>query len=421
MASLFRPEAIEGRRQAWLGGIHLARPVPLTVLTWVTLVVALVVFGFLAAGHYTRKARVTGYLVPDRGVIRLQPPASATVVERHAVEGQPVRAGDVLFVLSIDRSTSGGDTQAAVRQSLDRRTRSLRDAADQQEQLLAEQRSALTQRVADMQRELSQIDAEAALQREREALSQQALTRLQSLQAEHFVSPAQVQAKTEELLGLQAQLRALERQRATQLRDISALQAQSRELPLKTRARQGEIERDMAALAQASAESDARDRIVVRAPQDGVLSAVMADPGQSVSPGVPLASLLPADAQLQAQLFAPSSAVGFVRPQQAVLLRYQAFPYQKFGHQSGQVVQVSRTPLLSSELSALPLPGAAASAPDAEPLYRITVKLDQQTVSAYGRAQALAPGMQIEADVLLDRRSLLEWIFEPLFSLAGRV
>jgi membrane fusion protein len=99
-----------------------------------------------------------------------------------------------------------------------------------------------------------------------------------------------------------------------------------------------------------------------------------------------------------------------------VVLRYQAYPYQKFGHQPGKVLQVSKTPLQASELSGLPLAGAAN-----EPLYRITVALEQQAVLAYGREQPLAAGMQLEADVLLDRRRLIEWIFEPLIGVAGRV
>jgi membrane fusion protein len=420
MASIFRPEAIEGRRQGWLGPIQLVRPVSLSVLTAGVLLVAVGVGAFLGTGQYTRKARVHGVLVPDHGVIRLLPPLAATVAERRVTEGQAVREGDVLFVLAVDRSTANGDTQAAVQQSLSARTRSLHDAAQQQSQLDAEQRAALQQRVADMQRELTQIDGEAELHRQRLALAQQALARLQSLQAEHFVAQAQVQAKHEELLALQAQLRALERQRATQEREIATLQAQVRELPLRAGARQGEIERDIASLAQASAESSAKERLLVRAPRDGVVSAVLADPGQSVTPAMPLASLLPAGAQLQAQLFAPSSAVGFVRPQQPVLLRYEAFPYQKFGHQAGQVLQVSRTPLQASELAAVPIAGAASAA-DGEPLYRITVALQRQSVDAYGQAQPLTAGMQIEADVLLERRSLIEWIFEPLLGLAGKM
>jgi membrane fusion protein len=201
------------------------------------------------------------------------------------------------------------------------------------------------------------------------------------------------------------------------LREIGTLEAQRRELPLKGQAQRGEIDRDLAQLAQQTAERDAQQRIVVRASQDGVISAVLAEPGQSVSPASALASLVPAHSQLQAHLFAPSSAVGFVHASQSVLLRYQAFPYQKFGHQVGQVVQVSRSPLQAAELASLPLQGGASN----EPLYRITVALDQQTVAAYGQPQALSPGMQIEGDVQLDRRRLIEWIFEPVLGLAGKV
>ncbi|WP_372526465.1 HlyD family secretion protein [Piscinibacter sp.] len=421
MASLFRPEVIEGRQQAWLGSIQLVRPVPLAVLTALVVITAFAVGGFLVEGRYTRKAHIAGVLVPDRGVLRLLPPQSGTVIESHVVEGRAVRRGDVLFVLSADRTTLSGDTQAAVQASLAARGRSLQDASRQKTQLQQAQRSALDRQIDDMHRELAQMDAEAQLQQQRLTLVQQALAQLESLKSDNFVSSAQVRAKTEEVLGVQAQLQALSRQRAAHLREIGTLESQRRELPLRTQAAIGEIERDLASLAQESAETEAKQRIVIRAPQDGIVTAVLAEPGHSVSPAAALASLLPADAKLQAQLFAPSSAVGFVRAHQAVQLRYQAFPYQKFGHHAGQVLQVSRTPLQAAELAGLPLPEWLKSTPGAEPLYRITVTLDQQAVQAYGQAQPLAAGMQLEADVLLDRRRLIEWIFEPLLSVTGRV
>ena len=64
--------------------------------------------------------------------------------------------------------------------------------------------------------------------------------------------------------------------------------------------------------------------------------------------------------------------------------------------------------------------GLAAPRPG-EPMYRITVALALPHVMAYGRPQPLAAGMQLEADVLLERRRLVEWLFEPLLGLAGRL
>jgi membrane fusion protein len=417
MASLFRPEVLDTRHREWLGSVQLTRPVSLYVLTVLVVVVACMVAAFLVVGEYTRKARVGGYLVPDRGVIRLAAPQAATILESHASEGQSVRRGDVLFVLGVGQASASGDTQEAVRSTLVARERSLQGAARRQAELEQTRVAALDRQIEGMQRELSSMAGEAAIQTERLRLAEQSLAELEALHRQNFVSSAQIQHKSEEVLGVKAQIQTLERQRAAQGREIAALQAQRHEVPLQAQAVQGEIDRDLAALAQQTAENAARQRLVVRAPEDGVLTGVLGGAGQSVASAGALATLVPADTRLEAQLFAPSSAIGFVRPDQPVLLRYEAFPYQKFGHQTGRVLQVSRSPLPAPELAALPFLHGAGR----EPLYRITVALDRQDVRAYGKAQPLAPGMQLEADVQLDRRRLIEWIFEPVLGMAGRV
>ncbi len=54
-------------------------------------------------------------------------------------------------------------------------------------------------------------------------------------------------------------------------------------------------------------------------------------------------------------------------------------------------------------------------------LYRVLVSLDQQGVLAYGRMEPLRPGMQLEADIMGERRKLYEWLLEPLYSVSGRL
>lgn len=417
MSSLFRHEVLENRQRDWLGSIQLTRPLSLHLLTGLALAVAVAVIAYLVLGEYTRKARVTGLLVPDKGVIRLVAPRAGTVLEAHVAEGGLVRQGEVLYVLSVEQSTLAGDTDAVV-QSLSARERSLHDASQEQLELERQRLAATDREIEAMRHELGQMDAETRLQSQRLVLAEQAEKRLESLRGENFISAAQVQTKTEEVLGLRAQIQSLQRQRAGHLRELEQLQARRREIPLQVRAQRGEIDRSIAELAQQAAENEARRRIVVRAPQDGMVTGVLAQAGQAVTPAMALASLLPANAKLQAHLFAPSSAVGFLRADQPVLLRYQAFPHQKFGQQAGQVVQVSRSPLQPSELAGLAQASGGAAG---EALYRITVALDRQSVAAYGKPQALVPGMQLEADVLLDRRRLIEWIFEPVLGLAGRV
>ena len=417
MVNLFRPEVLESRRASWVGEIQLIQPLSLTVLTGAVVAAALTLGAFLAFGEYTRKVRVSGLLVPDRGVIRLVAPQEAQVLERRVSEGERVRAGEVLFVLSLDRAAASGDTEAAVQRSLAAREASLDKAALQQQSLHDSQSTALLRRLADMQREQAALDAEMALAMQRVALAEQSRARTESLRNDNFVSNAQVQAKTEELLGLQAQRQALERQRGAHARDMAALEAQRRDLPLENARKLGEIERERAELAQRGAESESRRSLVVRAPQDGVVSGVIAQPGQTVTPGVALASLVPQDAKLQAHLYAPSSAVGFLKAEQSVLLRYDAFPYQKYGAQAGRIEQVSLAPLSASELAGLALPSVTAR----EPMYRIAVTLARQDIPAGADVRPLVPGMQLEADVPIERRRLVEWLFAPVLGVAGRV
>jgi membrane fusion protein len=421
MTSLFRPEVAEAQRQTWLGQVQLVRPLSLTVFTVGVLCMLVLVLAFLFFGEYTRKARIGGVLVPDLGVIRLVPPVPGRVLERHIQEGQSVRAGEVMFVLALEGSTLSTDVQARVQRSLEGRQRSLEEAARQQALLAEGEMLSLQRRLDEMKREQNQIEAEATLHRQRLALAQQSLERLESLSREQFISSAQVQTKKEEVIGLQAQAQALQRQSATLARDRAALEGERRGLPVQLKSRQGAIERELAALSREAAEQDAVRQIVVRAPQDGTVSSVLAEPGQSVSPASALASLIPSGAQLQAHLFAPSGAVGFVRPQQEVRLRFEAFPYQKFGHQSGHVLQVSRTPLAAPELAGLALPGPTSADGVAEPMFRITVAMDQPGLHAFGTTQPLVAGMRMQADVLLERRRLIEWLFAPVLGLTGRL
>ncbi|HET9822143.1 MAG TPA: HlyD family efflux transporter periplasmic adaptor subunit [Burkholderiaceae bacterium] len=416
MVNLFRPEALESQRDSWLGEIQLVRPVS---LAWLTsgVVLAVAAFGVaLAFGEYTRKVRVAGVLVPDRGVVRLAAPQDGMLADARIAEGASVRAGDVLFVLSLDRSAAAGDTQLTVQRTLGERQRSLRNSESQQQQLLEAQQAALARRVADLQRDLAVIDGEASVLAQRIALAADTLARYESLQRDNFVSQAQVQAKAEDVLGLKAQAQALQRQRGAIAREIGTAQAQQRELPLQHAARHGEIERERSELEQLDAESEARRRLVVRAPFDGVVSTLSAQPGQMVSPTVPLATLVPSGSRLQAHLYAPSSAVGFLRSEQPVLLRYEAFPYQKFGLQHGRIASVSLTPMNAQELAAQPWAAAAR-----EPMYRIAVTLERQDMSTSAGSRALVPGMQLEADVPIERRRLGEWLFAPVLGLAQRL
>ncbi|MCY1558531.1 hypothetical protein D9M68_954740 [compost metagenome] len=76
--------------------------------------------------------------------------------------------------------------------------------------------------------------------------------------------------------------------------------------------------------------------------------------------------------------------------------------------------RISRSALGAGEPGVL-----TGSARQGEPFYRVTVALAAQAVTAYGKPEPLKPGMLLEADILGEKRRLIEWVFEPLYSLKG--
>jgi hypothetical protein len=112
---------------------------------------------------------------------------------------------------------------------------------------------------------------------------------------------------------------------------------------------------------------------------------------------------------------------GFIEPGQAVKLRYAAYPYQKFGQHQGTVTSVDKVPYAPQELPpqvVAALQSASQATPEAT--YRITVQLAQQTIDAYGKPQALKPGMLVEADIIQRTQRIVEWILDPLLGFAKR-
>lgn len=409
----FRKEASKPRED--VGTIILIRPIRFAVYALGATLIAAALCGLLIFASYTKKARVTGQLHPQEGVLRLHAREVATVRERRVQEGAQVRRGDVLFVLVAERvSASGADADLGVADSIAERRAALAREAAARRTVLSQERLDLLSRVTAARRQLDQVQTELALQTARTQLAREATARQRQLVQQGFVSATAVESKEAELLAERAREVALQRAAQSAENDIAALEAALRQLSPREAADEAATARQLAALDQEAGEHSARREFAVRAPQDGVVTSIQAHVGQTVSPSVPLATVVPAGSALQAHLYVPSRAVGFIEPGRPVLVRYQAFPYQKFGQYEATVESVARAALSAQELSALGLPGSADS------LYRVIVKLDTQHVLAYGQPQPLQAGMQLEADVLMDRRRLIEWVFEPIFSLTRR-
>jgi membrane fusion protein len=412
--TLFRPEVIAARQEQTLGSVLLVQPVSATVLTLAALLFSIGLVVLLVRGEYTRKAHVAGYLVPTHGLIKVYSRETGTIIQRNVTEGQQVAKGDPLFVISMERGSSDTrEAQATAIAKLRERRGSLDVELVQQDEIAHIETQGLQTRIVAMQSELAQIERELVTQDKRVASSQKILEMYRQIFARSLGSAEQVEEKQKDLLEQQGKLEALQRDRMGISRELETVQSQVSASEVKALTQHAAVERSISTLDQELTEYESRRTFVVQAPADGTATAVLTEVGQTANPTQPLVSLLPAGAGLQAHLFVPSHSIGFVADGQAVALRYQAFPYQRFGSYGGHITEISRTLIMPTETTLpIPLP---------EPAYRIVVKLDSQAASAYGQEFPLQSGMILDANISIERRKLYQWLLDPIYSLRGRL
>ncbi|MDG2525890.1 HlyD family efflux transporter periplasmic adaptor subunit [Stenotrophomonas sp. HITSZ_GD] len=414
---LFREEVLAARRDTWLGGIALARPLSSHALVLLAVAAALAIVLFLSLGTYTRRSNVIGQLVPVRGAVTVVAPVAGVVAQLNAEEGGRVRAGQALLRLDMPLATgAGADAIATLASRLADRRAGLESAEQAREEVLDTQARGLRAQREAMHREQAQVEEEIRVREDALALAQQSLARLQALHVGRYVSAAQVEQQQAAVLDQAAQLQAMRRTAASGTRALAQLAQALAELPGQRLSARADLRHALAQLAQEQVETEARGAQAITATVEGIVANQLVKAGQAVQAGQPLLMLVPADATLEAELWVPSRSIGFIAPGDNVMLRYQAYPYQKFGHQRGVVRRVGRNALGHRELQLSALGGNAS-----EPYYRVVVALARQHVTAYGKAEPLHPGMLLEADILGERRRLIEWIFEPLYTLTGRV
>ncbi len=417
---LFREEALAERHTQWLGTVLLVPRMSQTVFSVVGAVASAAVVGLLWFGSYTRTSHVGGWLVPQEGLVQVFAPQGGVVTSIKVGEGSEVAVGDPLLVLSAEvQSTTRGATQMEIARLLTERRSSLDAELQRREQLQTQQARSLSARLVAVRAELAQLDSNIVLQRSRASLATQSQARERELRRQGFNSVETLQAAEERSIEQVSRLGELKGNKISLQRDSLALRADLEGLPLRAAADVAEIEREIAAVDQELSEAESRREIVVPAPAAGIVTTIQADLGGRPDPGVPLMSIVPAGSRMEAHLFASSRAIGFLRAGQRVRLRYHAYPYQKFGHYEGELASISGTPVNPGEMPAqlARLTGVVGTG---EPVYRLVVRPAQQTVTVYGRPVTLQPGMQLDADVLIERRRLIEWVLDPVFTLTGK-
>jgi len=383
------------------------------VLTGLLVAIILALAAWVVLGTYTRSEVARGILVTDSPSPKVLAIRPGRVAELPVRDGDLVKAGQKLATIVVEQADENG-ASASVESlaSLDTQ----RQLAEQQASLAhgraAAEQARLTAMLDGLRRQRSDLTNQIDLQQQVVASAQAMFDRIGEAVGRGFVSRVDYERRRQTLLAAQQQLAQLRQQ-------VNATEAQERQTEAELVRNRVDADTAVAAartsaegFVQQHAQALASRAYVITAPVSGRVSGMQAGLGQAVDASASLMTIVPEGATLHAEIYAPTRAIGFVKPGQDVRLLYDAFPYQRFGSFAGRVARVSRTVIDPRQL--------VAPLKIEEAVYRIDVMPDRQRVDAFGQILPLQPGMTLSANLIVDRRSFADWLLQPIQAVKRR-
>jgi len=408
--TLFRQQVVDEKKNRVIGQPLTRPPAALRVTAILLISIFITASLFLVCGSYSRRERSSGILVPNQGAVKVVAKRSGAVSAIHVQDGDEVKVNTPLFTLYNDKTLGAGEVgHHDVLSGLEGLALNLKARLDALPARKAQDSLDIKGELEKITMHLNALRSQKTITQKRLAIQKDRRQRATTLADERLISKDAYQELSDAVL--QAQSHEHEAEQAILAAEARKSELESKGLRLDAvyKEEEGSLLQQLAATQERIAALNLDQSQVLVAPVSGRITSLQAYMGLNVDLSKPLAIILPEGSQLEAHLFVPTRAIGFLKVGQKVLLHYEAFPSQKYGVQAAFIENVSRSALNPSEVSEVDL------GPTQEAYYRVKARLEKNSIQAFGQDIALQSGMRLTADIILERRSLLEWILEPLY------
>lgn len=422
-----------------------------TVYTMVALVLAGLVWSFF--GNADVLVTAPGVLVPASEVRRLYAPIDGELSNIYIAEGQPVNKGDVVARIyargAIEAAKNALEARLKLEDAerewkefpdkkalMERRAAALKEATEVEERQHQRRIAEGTSKLAEGQR-AQQQEARTNLddaRRARDAAKDEAdkFARLFAMAGGGGVSQLQVEGKKNALLAAENAVRVAQsrlselgaRQSLESTQARGQLETSGQELT-KLRLQSEAADRDVAnvedklklqvqtarlvadAAARIKFENIDKDNfLLIVAPVDGVITDVTStQPGDKIQANAPLGGIAPKNARPILKLEIAEHDRGFLREGLPVQLKFNAFPYQRYGLIRGtlQFISPATKPSLQTKL----------------PVYEGRVTLEQEQYKVGETSYPLRYGMTANAEIVVRERRLIDLALDPFRQIGG--
>jgi len=407
--SLFLTLPKERNRNHLLGNVIIAVPGSWQLVSYFLLSIFGVAVVYLFFATYTRVTTVTGQIIPKQGVAEIVATRPGIIAKLSGREGDDVVAGAPLATIDVGTTlVSGGTEEQAEERALSRQTAGIELSLQALSMATKAQIDQVNSQKQALQTDIDQLKQQLDFQERLVKSASDELAKIRPLAEDGIVTQREVNERNDDLVARKQELSKLRQAKAKAVSDLQNAEqtllrnhADAERQRIDLLAQKASLEKDLAGTA-------AQQSYVLTAPVDGTLTSISAHLGQSVAENAPLMIVLPKNVTLQARLSVPSSASGFIAPGQPVRLAVDAFPFESFGTVDGTISQVASAARIEN------------SGDTSEAVYLTDVEIPDPYISAFGKRRRLVPGMTLTARIVTQKRSLFEWLFEPLYAISRR-
>ncbi|WP_318460211.1 HlyD family secretion protein [Photobacterium leiognathi] len=416
--SLYRPEYFEAQKISNEGRILLNVSFNQNIYLVLSILVLIAVVIFISFAEYTRRETLIGIVSPLGGMVKVQANDSGFVEQLFVKEGERVESMTPLYEIKTERfDDTGVGVKKRILASIDNQYRLLFERKKQEIQKTDFEREALNDDINKLDDEVSILRNVLKLSNSDLELTRTLFSKQKKLFDNKFVSEVEYQKKQLELFSKESQVEVhklnLQKLKREKEKLIFTLKRNDIELSLKLK----DIDKQLEVITQNKVEFIYQSDSQVLSPIKGTIASILAVEGHSVSNGQTLLVITPDSEKAFVELYAPSRSIGFMKVGQNVRLRFDAFPYEKFGVQKGVITSISKSAIAADMISNHGL----VNNNEVGGLYQIRVELLKPTITVYGREERFVSGMTVIADVELDTRKIYEWMLEPLYTIKGKI
>lgn len=414
---IFRTEAINQQRVNWKGKALLLSGVP---ASWVMALCSLFMIAFLLFiffSDYTRRVEVSGEVITLPHAINIYAPQQGYIVESFKQVGDIVAQGDPLYRINVSRQISTGNVSTETRSAIQKQLENINEIIDKIKKNKKETISNLQDQLR--QYENNNRETKKLVDSTRDGVNKmrQGMSSYENYLNKGLITKDQLNNQRFMFYQQQSGYQALNSQSIQETLQISQLRSQilTRAGEFDNNISQNEYQRNE--LQRSLIESDAGGNILIQAQSSGRLESLSVTSGQMVNAGSSLAQIQPqSGSKYYLVIWLPNNSLPYVKNNDAVNIRYDAFPSEKFGQFQGYIKSISYIPASKEEMSDY------SSAPKnnlgiVENYYKVLVEIKKTDISDKGKKMYLSGGLKAKTIVFLDTRKLYQWMFIPFFDI----